>query len=330
MAIDFKSVSNNSFQSLASGVSAGVGSSIGGAIGGLMTKFLNPSAYKAAMREHLTGAEREQNAFNAQQAAIARQFDLDMFNREVELENSSFQRQVSDMQKAGVNPALMYGGTGASGADTPTASSAAQASAVTSPADVNALVQLQMAGAQLRNINAQTDKIKSEIRGQDIDNANKPEYWERQLALIGANKDVALANIENLYQQAKTGAADEALKRANEKLTGSKISQTDLENAILAYKVGMTATESKFYEAMKSLDLALKSATLDKTEEEVKIFVRFVLLFKHKLLLRVVNLSFLRNNLRLLMSLPVILTRKLLGLMLMNLKSSLISDRILS
>ena len=108
MAIDFKSAANNSFQSLASGVSSGIGSSIGGAIGGLMTKWLNPSAYKAAMREHLTGAEREQNAFNAQQAAIARQFDLDMFNREVELENSSFQRQVADMQKAGVNPALMY------------------------------------------------------------------------------------------------------------------------------------------------------------------------------------------------------------------------------
>lgn len=63
----------------------------------------------------LTGAEREQNAFNAQQAEIDRQFQADM-------SNTAFQRGVADMRAAGVNPALAIGQGGAS---TPSGSAAA-------------------------------------------------------------------------------------------------------------------------------------------------------------------------------------------------------------
>lgn len=66
---------------------------------------------------HLTGAEQASNAFNADEAQKQRDWEEYM-------SSTAYQRQVSDMQSSGVNPALMYGGSGASGASTPSGTSA--------------------------------------------------------------------------------------------------------------------------------------------------------------------------------------------------------------
>lgn len=62
------------------------------------------------------------NAFNAEQAEIDRQFqseeNLKAWQREMEASNTSYQRALADIQKAGLNPALMYQ-SGISGANTP-------------------------------------------------------------------------------------------------------------------------------------------------------------------------------------------------------------------
>lgn len=85
------------------------------AAGAFGTSALNRRAQKKA-NEHLTGKEQEQNAFNAQQAQINRDY-------ETEMSNTSFQRQVADMQAAGVNPALAMN-SGSNGASTPSGSNA--------------------------------------------------------------------------------------------------------------------------------------------------------------------------------------------------------------
>lgn len=99
---------------------------------------------------HLTGKEQEQNAFNAQQAELNRDFQQQM-------SNTANQRAVADMQSAGLNPALMYGN--GSAASTPTGSNAqGSASLVSSPSFQDAVA----AYATLKQVNADVDLKKSE------------------------------------------------------------------------------------------------------------------------------------------------------------------------
>ena len=196
MAISYAQILQSAFQGMASGntnydqyktpamkgldsVLSGVYSGLSSTYNNLITRYLQPSVWNQMMRKHLTGAEREQNAFNAQQAALAREFNANeawnqryftqqMFNKSVELENTAFQRQVQDMQKAGVNPALMYGGVGSSGAGTPSASTGSAASgpaasgSPSGPADLHAMSQLAMSGAQMRLLDAQTSLVNAQ------------------------------------------------------------------------------------------------------------------------------------------------------------------------
>ena len=111
---------------------------------------------------HLTGAEREANAFSAQQAQLARDY-------ETEMSNTSYQRGVADMQAAGVNPALMYG-QGAAGASTPSSSSPTSVSpdAAEGPMGMlDLIMRLKTWNVELEHKHLENDLIRSQIHETD-------------------------------------------------------------------------------------------------------------------------------------------------------------------
>lgn len=78
------------------------------------------STFAKITGQELTGAEREANAFTANEAQKQRDWQQQM-------SDTSYQRAVADMQSAGLNPALLYG-SGANGAVTPSGSAASSVS----------------------------------------------------------------------------------------------------------------------------------------------------------------------------------------------------------
>lgn len=128
----------------------------------------------------LTGAEKEANAFTAQQT----QAQMDFQER---MSNTAYQRQVTDMQNAGVNPALMYG-NGASGASTPSGASGTSVSPSASDI-VGLLGQIQnmyLLKAQRKNIEAQTKEREKNV--QVMESAIKSNLANIEVMRANANK----------------------------------------------------------------------------------------------------------------------------------------------
>lgn len=120
--------------------------------------------WRSATGQELSGAQQEANAFSAQQAEIQRDY-------ETQMSNTAYQRQVADMKNAGLNPALMYGGS-ASGASTPSASSATSVDPGQpglNPIGLLAQIQqLHLLKSQKANIDADTAKKHQDIKESDV------------------------------------------------------------------------------------------------------------------------------------------------------------------
>lgn len=141
----------------------------------------------------LTGAAREANAFNAEEAQKQRDW-------EEEMSNTAYQRQVKDMQSAGLNPAVMYGGSGSSGASTPSGSSASSVSPSGHDFSglLSSIMDMALLGAQIKNINADTANKSAEAAGRNITNANLDAQMKSAIESTLASAESAKA--EALYK----------------------------------------------------------------------------------------------------------------------------------
>jgi len=152
-----------------------------------------------------------------------------------EMSNTSYQRQVRDLEAAGINPMLV---TKLGGASTPPgampsfvnpaamASQAFSAAESSSAAKQQAETSERMTDEQIKNVNAMTEKIKEEIK-------NIPVEGERLRALV-----YQIARMEDLLnQQAYT-------EQDKQKMLKATVSKLGAETDLLVGSV----------EAMKALD----------------------------------------------------------------------------
>lgn len=187
-------------------------------------------------RRKLTGAQNQQNAWNAEEAEKQRAF-------EEEMRNTSFQAQVKDMQAAGVNPALMYGGTGASGASVPSgaaASGTGDGMQLDPSGMISSIMELALLGAQKENIEADTEQKKA-----------------------GAERDKA--ETERTKMLTPLEASDLA---ASVDLKGSQMSKLEAETAIDYANVALLETDLKTREQFNEVNLKLAEANAAKSEAE--------------------------------------------------------------
>lgn len=195
----------------------------------------------------LTGAEQEQNAWNAQQADIAYQRQIDFYNQ-----FQSPDAMVKQYQDAGLNPALMYG-KGASAAS-PISAPQASGSGGTSQGDlISGILSLVSMKQQIENF-----KVDRALKGQQKEfmsaqtdlYAKQAKFYEDQWEL---QKELGQANIANIK-------ADTAYKVSQEKLNDAQIDKTTAETAILHWQELIQRSDSEYRDRLNDALLALRNS----------------------------------------------------------------------
>lgn len=155
-----------------------------------------------------------QEGLTGQQKALN---DMSMQNVE-----DQYQRQVTGMQKAGLNPALMYQSGATSAPNAP--------SGATNGMSMSDLIQAAMVPKQLKMMDAQTDNIKA---AADQKRAQTETEGIRQEALRLANEyypSVQEATLDKIFSEIGVNWSTMDEKDANAALTWSKKFLQDTEN----------------------------------------------------------------------------------------------------
>lgn len=133
-----------------------------------MAAWMLPAALLASTAfESYAGREAgfDQRAFNREEAQRAREFSVEMFDRqsafERDMSGSAYQRAVADMRAAGLNPYLAYQQGGASTPSVGLPSSTAASSGIAPTPNVSAALA---SAVQLQRVGAEVDKLTADTR----------------------------------------------------------------------------------------------------------------------------------------------------------------------
>lgn len=236
------------FKDFASGLFGGVGSVISGAIGAKSTADTNKTNLKI---------NQMNNDFNAREAQKARDFQLDMWNRENEYNKASSQRK--RLEEAGYNP---YMSDAQAGTATGTSGTSSATAAGASP-QIPYTPDFQSVGVNL----ASALKMMSEKKQTDIENLNmsdllRSQIWQNLGATDWRNASPE-ARAYNLSQGRK--AAELGMASLEENLSNQRWSNNllvaNIANSLLDAEAKTVL--NKYLDQQQQAELNLKAANYE-------------------------------------------------------------------
>lgn len=223
----------------------GIGQSISSIFGNLPELINSLVAYYG--RTTLTGAENEQNAFNAAEAEKSRQFTEYMARNKYSMETGS-------MQDAGVNPAMVYGG----GNLVPTASNGATGTGSLGAGGsfFDMLTTMMRLPLEMKNLKAEADRTEAEA---ELARQKKiTEEAESRIRAINAD-----------YQEQLNGQTLNNLKADY----NNKVADTDYKTAQRDYVITQKdaqATLNKYLDERQQEEIRNLKQSTDKMSAEEK------------------------------------------------------------
>lgn len=201
---------------------------------------------------------------SAQKKANTTNIDLQRQQQDWEerMSSSSYQRAVTDMKAAGLNPMLAYSQGGAS---TPSVSAATVQPEDAIGRGLQSALQQRIASAQLEQIQAQTDQTRKTTESIDIDNSIKG--WDvpyasansaDKRASINAAADKAMQEVRNLKLEYDRNKFDLDTKR---KLQEGLIKAQNIANELAALELPEKRSSAKWFE---NVGQSGKAATMGK------------------------------------------------------------------
>ena len=173
----------------------------------------------------------QQNQWNKEAAAQSQQYAKEMFDY------TGYENQVKQMKAAGLNPALMNGGSGSPGQAHGATVSPATAM---QPMGLQVALQAQQTAAQTALINAQAEKTRSETTAQKVENlVGIGVDLAKKVAEVRKNKkdtEEVEQKIENLKKTAEQ--TDESIKLIKANIDNKNVQtriaqfQDDINNVI--------------------------------------------------------------------------------------------------
>lgn len=184
----------------------------------------------------LTTSQIEQNTWNAEQAQVQRDWTEQM-------DNTKYQRQVSDMLSSGLNPAMMYG-QGVS-ASTPSGS-AASGSSVASPTGgvLDSILNVVFAQQRLKNLRAEEENTRkdTELKGSQIEvNTKSMDEIDAKIKDFISSADLNKSQIE---QVDKVTSWIDREKESLIDLQGAEKSYYEKETKHIDYKINNLDADS--------------------------------------------------------------------------------------
>lgn len=206
-----------------------------GAIIGAAISAVAAIASAASNRKFQRKTMNEQNAFNEQQAQVTREWNEQM-------DNTKYQRQVTDMQNAGVNPALaMSGGVTTQATSNATASSG---SGLSGGLDLSSVMQMAV---QMQQLKLQKKLIDSEANKNNAD-ANKTKKETSWIDdLNSANIDKIRADIDKVW-------SDISVNDSNIELNGHKIDMYDAQTGLYTSQMNTEEKKAQLYESQRVIN----------------------------------------------------------------------------
>lgn len=198
---------------------------------------------------------REATASNVEQAQLNRDFSAAQAQRQMDFQErmsgTAYQRAVSDMQQAGLNPMLAYSQGGAS---SPSGAQGAGSQASAVPGHVeNEYAPAVSSALSAATIAAQVEKLQAETRNVDADTAVKLKD-----APLREAQTIESHTRSTLYgkQQSLVQAQAERIGYQND-LTEAQVNKVKAEVKVLAEEQGIRAAELM----LKRFDLIVREAT---------------------------------------------------------------------